>query len=392
MRWLVAVVLVGCGDNLVDESGEDRSGTQLKLRWFEYPDGARELAWSNPEGRLYDARFDARCELVEWADGITRCTLGARRELFSNNPSYAVGVFTDETCTQLVGRSIREADFVLLGEFRGEQHYPTQLFRGGNMISTGTYYERRDGGCAGPFTVASSSLYEVGLLIPTSDLVALENRELETTGRLAHRVLDGNDGSELWRGFYDRTLGVDCSMQCVVGAGLACVPTAAPPDSIVLDQLAAVTLDVDVVAGRRLVDRVAVAGSLRTTFGLFDTVTNSACSAIQEPFGDIFGRRCVPFAAGFEDAYAESTCKTPVRVVRRELGECAFTYDYAYNYDYEARRIDYFEVRQPLAEAFVLAETGDCVPFGVPQGYEIRSLGPAIARDSFPVATLVVDR
>jgi hypothetical protein len=391
MRWLVTLVLAGCGDNLVDESGDDRSGTQLKLRWFEYSDGARELALSAPEGMLFDARFGTRCELVEWADGVTRCTPGARRRPFFSDITYAVGAFTDEACTQLVGRSVDGADFVVLGEVRGEQHYPTQLFRGGDLLPTETYYERRDGGCAGPFTIVSSRLYEAGALVPTSDLVAVEERELSSTGRLAHRVLEGDDGSALWRGFHDRELGVDCAIQCVAGGDLACVPRSAPPGSVVLDQLATITLDLDAVAGRRLVDRVSVAGRLRTTVGLFDTVTNSACSAMYGVFGEV-DQRCLPFAGGFDEAYAEPTCETPIRLVRRELGECAFTFDYAYAYNYEARRADYFEVREPLAEAFVLAETGDCVPFGVPPGYEIRAVGPAIAYDSFPVATLVVDR
>jgi hypothetical protein len=284
---MVVVALVGCGDNLVDESADDRSGTQLKLRWFEYSDGARELAWSSSEGVYFDSRFDTRCEPIEWADGVTRCTPGVHARL--TGLTYAVGAFTDDACTQLVGRSLGDPDFVALGELRGDQHYPTQLLRGGKPLSIlGPYYERRDDGCAGPFTAVESRLYEVGALVPTADLVALVERELPTTGRLAHRTLEGSDGSGLWLGFHDRELAVDCSTECIAGGSFACVPKAAPPGSMVLDQLASITFAVERTTGRRLADRVSVAGSLRATVGLFDTATNAACSAGEDLFGDIF--------------------------------------------------------------------------------------------------------
>jgi hypothetical protein len=375
MRWWVVWILVGCGDNLVDESVDIRSGSQLKLSWFDYPDAARELARHKLP---FDTHLQSPCSSIEWLDGVERCT-PVRHRVFEP-PTYATGVFTDDLCTQLVARSDGTHDYVLVGETRDGRYLPEQMFRqAAGRSPAPAYYERLGRECVGPVEVLPFSLYEVGALVPTSSLVTVERSVLPSTGRLAHIVLDAGDGLQMWLGYHDRELGVDCSMSSV-GSTLACVPSVAP-DPVIADGLATIVLDVERVAGRRLGDHVAVAGAQRAAFGLFDTETRAACSALVDPFEE----RCSPYAsAAVEDVFAESTCETPLRIAQRALDPNPFGADYA------VHGLDYFEIGAPVAEAFTHVNNA-CVPVFVNPGHALHAVG-ALPRDRFPAATLVMDR
>ncbi len=66
---LVVVALgAGCGDNTAAPPAVT-SGTRLKLGWYEYTDGTRQLR----DGDLFDAELGARCRVRLSVDAVLRC-------------------------------------------------------------------------------------------------------------------------------------------------------------------------------------------------------------------------------------------------------------------------------------------------------------------------------
>src|SRR5687767_4599002 len=94
MRVLIyALVLAACGDNALPQEPlfAGLSGSRIKLQWYLYQDGARELDTT----AFYDAGLHARCAPLKWGDDTLRCV-----------PPADDTVFTDADCTTEIGRSI----------------------------------------------------------------------------------------------------------------------------------------------------------------------------------------------------------------------------------------------------------------------------------------------
>jgi hypothetical protein len=87
MRAAVWVLLVAaCGDNGIprDPLFTGLSGSRIKLQWYLYQDGARQLETA----AFYDARLHTRCEPKHFVDGVYRCA-----------PIADTTVFRDRECT-----------------------------------------------------------------------------------------------------------------------------------------------------------------------------------------------------------------------------------------------------------------------------------------------------
>src|SRR5690349_8500361 len=90
-------VVIDAARDTVSDSGPDpddgaRSGTRLKLTWFEFTDGTRQF-----DG-FYDAERKEPCFISQrWTDGNAYCT-----------PSAASVVYTNSTCTARVAASYHD--------------------------------------------------------------------------------------------------------------------------------------------------------------------------------------------------------------------------------------------------------------------------------------------
>ncbi|MBA2540512.1 MAG: hypothetical protein H0V17_12800, partial [Deltaproteobacteria bacterium] len=234
MRWVVLVGLVACGDNFVDEPAASHGGDRLELYWYEL-DGTRELAsrgylipndGASAVMRMFDTARDEDCELVEWADGLRRCTPGVRRGApFQDVEAFPIAVFADAACREVRGLANGQVDYFLYGNWVADQFLTSLVVHSGPPADEqGSYYELRDGACAGPQPTDEKFLWTVTDSIQGDALVAFSPVELSTTSDVGHQVLVGEDGAQLHSGFYDRARSARCSL--VYGeADLRCMPS-----------------------------------------------------------------------------------------------------------------------------------------------------------------------
>lgn len=206
---MIAVV-AACGDNVTPAFEEPRSGERLRLSWFTYADGARQLA----RGALFDRALGVPCTPLPWSDGHTYCT-----------PEALGTAFADAACTDEVGRIPRgePARPYFVRAFQlGTVVQTSRLFRGGAPRAIAQEWQRDVTGCHGPY--ARDATYVA--LAPATP-ARLFRRERTTDARLGLVVTTSADGLRVPEGFFDRVLGVPC-VPVEHAGGTVCAPRDVP--------------------------------------------------------------------------------------------------------------------------------------------------------------------
>jgi hypothetical protein len=238
VRALVVVLVAACGSPSVDVidapgsagsggSGVDpnegaRSGTRLKLTWFDFTDGTRQ--WDS----FYDAERKESCyPYPAWPDGKVYCT----------PDSNANVVYTDAGCSQKIGQVYRDPSCVRPPPtYLLEWHYaacdsgPAHLYLRGAPTTATSYYSRTyDGSCGGPYSGASYDFYALGGEISTRMLVEITTAVGGEAGRLATTFWASADGMRLPTRLHDTQLGTDCYPETFADGATTgtCVPTGA---------------------------------------------------------------------------------------------------------------------------------------------------------------------
>src|SRR2546423_5565110 len=191
------------GDAGPDPNEGAKSGSRLKLTWFNFADGTR--TWD----AFYDAQRKENCYLYEnWTDGGTYCA--------PNNSGSLV--YSDAGCTQRVIEVYRDptcptppSPYTMEWIYGTCTSQPAHLWQRGAGIALASYYERfSDGTCGGPYTSSGYDMYSVGLEIKPSDLVRLQLGSPVGAARLGERFYESTDGLKVPWTIHDAMLGVDC--------------------------------------------------------------------------------------------------------------------------------------------------------------------------------------
>lgn len=425
--------LLGCGDNLVPEGADARSGARLKLQFLEYVDGTRQLV----RDELFDAGRGEACRIVQWSDGFFYCTPEAGRALY-----------TDRECT-------RELGHAELGE-PVPPYFVHELFVGGTFKASKLYrrgalaeppsaaYEVRGDTCDEARFDPTGTFYELGEEIAREALVRTAERSHAIDERVAVRIATSGDGVQLPLALQDRELESDCridgpnqtSVECTpvqahdavyfhddactqpelsaasepavaavqragctsyhaVGERAAsaplfrlsptCTPTVAPPSErlfLVGEQLALPVLARERGEGARLQPIIVAGGS---DGYLFDLQHGSDCRPL-----DIGGiTRCVPHHALSHPVYADDACTARTLIALVQTRACEPPVQFTIRFFDET-----FEVYPIVGAAPPVYEitTGDrCDPYLPPAGFATRALGAPLPAEAFASAIRLHD-
>jgi hypothetical protein len=206
----------------VDPNDGARSGTRLKLTWFEFADGARQ--WDG----FYDAERKETCYIYrDWIDGKSYCA-----------PDYSGSiVYTSSTCTAKATEiykdpscALAQLPYTMEWDYTPCDSRPAHLYLRGTKLSLAQYYYKTsDGRCGGPYTTTTSyDYYAVGAEVAPSELVEVTIGSPVGPGRLGTRFYQSSDGMRLQATVHDSELGADCYPQVyATGATTgSCAPNA----------------------------------------------------------------------------------------------------------------------------------------------------------------------
>ena len=444
----LALAVGACGDNLIDPT-QLHGGSRLKLAWYEYEGGARELetAW------YVDRELGERCAPTPWSDGQRYCA-----------PAADEAVYVDDACTRALGRapagrapaSFFATTFKLAGAARPPA---SRLFRRGEPSAVPVAIWRRgDDGCVSFERGDDHAYFELGPEVRVADLARMRLGAPAGGGALALINETSDDGLQVPVAFYDHATGVECTAAPLPNAlDVPCVPvTAAAASAYFLDP--ACTNGIVVVpAGSRpalvaLADvptsctsyhRLGRGLTLPSTRMLFER-RGAACAAVMRPIGQYFeladrvhppvlgrlreasaGRiraiarvggglrvpdplvydaaldleclhdedlRCVPPASALAPAappayFADPQCEAPLELAFVPSGVCD-----------PPRRLAsdgtaYYEVHAPYTQPIyvVSAGGGTCTSYAPPDPLVAYRIGAPVARSAFAQAELVID-
>jgi hypothetical protein len=188
-----------------DPNDGARSGTRLKLTWYQMADGTRQ--WAG----FHDAQRKENCFVLDnWlGDGKAYCT-----------PDYDGSiVFSNATCTTRVAEIYKDTTcptppqpYTLEWNYTPCESRPAHLYARGNKITLAQYYYKNsDGTCAGPYTTSTSyDYFSIGAEIPTSELVQVSLGAPGGEGRLSTRYWESSDGMRRQSTVHDAALGTSC--------------------------------------------------------------------------------------------------------------------------------------------------------------------------------------
>jgi hypothetical protein len=227
LRVTALLVLVGCGDVVKTPDASEtpdpnalKSGTRLKIRWYDYGGGTRSTSG------LFDAQRNESCFSTTWADGKIYCV-----------PSdTGQAVYTDKQCTQLASLVSRSTcgkpPPAYLIEYASTACTTTakRLFQRGPQLAATPYYVHVGGTCEGPLNDADASYYLPGTEVPVTQLVEFSLAAPDHTVRISAPAYTSADGARFRTGMYDSELETRCFVSSdYAGAGTAvCVPSPAP--------------------------------------------------------------------------------------------------------------------------------------------------------------------
>jgi hypothetical protein len=207
---------------VVDPNDGARSGTRLKLTWFEFADGARQ--WDG----FYDAERKETCYIYrDWIDGKSYCAPDYGGSIVYTNASCTAKVtevYKDTSCAQAL------LPYALEWEYTPCDSHPAHLYvRGSKVALAQYYYKSSDGTCNGPYaTTTSYEYYTLGAEVPPAELVEVTLGSPVGPGRLGTRFYQSPDGMRLQATVHDSQLGADCYPQVyATGATTgSCAPSA----------------------------------------------------------------------------------------------------------------------------------------------------------------------
>lgn len=224
-RWLVAIALIGCGDNR--PGGDDPftavSGTRLALQKYRYDDGTELTA----TGEFYDTQLHTRCTPAPWRDASLRCV-----------PVADDAEYLDPACTMPIGlgRTIARPTFFVAGDpVAGGA--ATRVFRAGAAVAPiAQYYSVVGGACVGPIPIPAglTSFFAIGDELDGDALVGFHDDEL-AGDRLGLALRETDDGLRVAYGLRDRTLGAACTATVQGDGRVVCEPAGAAAASYFLD-------------------------------------------------------------------------------------------------------------------------------------------------------------
>jgi hypothetical protein len=212
-------------DTATSDAGADpndgfRSGSRLKLTWYEFTDGTR--AWTG----LYDAERKESCNIYPgWTDGNAYCV-----------PSTATGyvVFTNATCTQRVIQQYVDPTcpaatptYAVDYQYSACTSAASHLYQRGTATSVANYYvQDYTGTCSGPYASSPAlHYYAFGPEVATSQLVQLGLSASGMTTRLSPRYYASSDGARVPWGAHDAMLGTDCYVSSYAPTSAICAPS-----------------------------------------------------------------------------------------------------------------------------------------------------------------------
>ncbi|MGE0868560.1 MAG: hypothetical protein AB7P03_08360 [Kofleriaceae bacterium] len=211
MIRLVPVVtlaaLVACGDNTPGARGL-ASGSRLKLAWYEYSDGTRQLE----PGWYFDHERGERCTPLRWSDGSRYCT-----------PAADDAVYIDSTCATARGRvpagTAPAPYFVRYYHARGTP-LPSRLTTVGSPAPAPPLrWQLHDGVCLGPYPVEDGfDYYEVGETLTSDAFVRVRRTQPQGADRLAVELDTSDDGLSVVAAIYDRDTREECIVTALAGA------------------------------------------------------------------------------------------------------------------------------------------------------------------------------
>ena len=216
-RTLLVVVAIGCGDNAPARDLDTVvSGARLRVTHHVFDDGTRqvETEW------LRDAARGEDCAPIVWSDGGRYCT-----------PASQSAVFTEATCTDLVGRALPgtapryfHREFVLRGV-----GLPSRLYAAREPVTApALVWALLDGQCVGPVDADPDATYHaLGPALDASTFARVTRRARPLGPRLESAVYTSDDGLQLplWRELHDTMLDLPCTPFAIDGAtDAACAP------------------------------------------------------------------------------------------------------------------------------------------------------------------------
>ncbi|MBA3396056.1 MAG: hypothetical protein H0T89_25730 [Deltaproteobacteria bacterium] len=194
----MTTVLAGCGDNLPPDIAP-KSGTRIKLGWYVFDDGARQL--ERPV--LHDTFLDFTCRPTQFSDGASYC--------MPIDPA-PIG-YHDENCTMPVGYQPRgnpPPAFLVQTFAIGGQGRPSRLYRKGLAHGPlATFYAKAGSECAA-VDGAAFDFYNVGTELPRADLARIKRSEGVGTGRVRVALDTSDDGLRVPAVLVDAVLGDEC--------------------------------------------------------------------------------------------------------------------------------------------------------------------------------------
>jgi hypothetical protein len=179
-----------------------RSGSRLKLAWYEFADGFR--TWAPPTD-LFDAELAVACSPTKWTDGFVRCT-----------PAFGAVVFADAQCTQPL--LAVDASFGLdLVPGCGAYVPAPPLYRATTQtVQPSATFERLSGTCMQVPTDPQHPVPRMAVAVaaPVTTLVAMSH-VVAGGGPLAVEVLRGDDGLAVPLRLVDPAHAIGCDLSAL---------------------------------------------------------------------------------------------------------------------------------------------------------------------------------
>ena len=209
----------GAVQRCVDSTDGSRSGSRLKLRWFETADGTCD--WGSRT--FHDAQRDEDCYITQWIDGSGYCV-----------PTSAGGAYyADAACSEPVMLSPQDPcsatppPYMLtfqpsqcdMGAALGTHVYA----RGAKTTASPLWSLSWDGQCSQTSYFGDVDYYAAGPEI-TAQLVQLTLSSPAGSSRLLQRYYQSSDGFQFPASVYDETLGLECRVAEYSPSGADCEP------------------------------------------------------------------------------------------------------------------------------------------------------------------------
>jgi hypothetical protein len=217
MRWSwflgLALMVAPCACEAEGTSVPARSGQRLKLYWYVFDDGTRQV---DPD-RFFDVVRQERCMPEAWTGGETLCTpiIGP---YILGPPTFLAADCTDPVMDLGDQSSAPYIRTYVEGMVDRLDHL--------DEVTVDTYWttDFTSGLCTGPFDGRGRKFYRVGAEVGRAELAPLHLRQPEASGRFALRTIESDDGLFVAVGLRDLELGSDCILKTSSATEAVCVP------------------------------------------------------------------------------------------------------------------------------------------------------------------------